>query len=103
MHYEDVALEAMVLKDLVLRDFLRTRYLEPIIGTRPDGIGLVDTLRAYFSVARNGAAASAALGVSRQTVISRLRTVEERIGRPLQSCALALELTVRVSDLDPGD
>jgi PucR C-terminal helix-turn-helix domain len=86
VHYEEVPLEASVVGDPLLRDFLRRRYLEPLKCGRAEGAGLLETLRAYFSLARNGASTSACLGVSRQTVINRLHTVEERIERPLASC-----------------
>jgi PucR C-terminal helix-turn-helix domain/GGDEF-like domain len=98
--YEDRALEASIAQDQVLADYLRRRYLQPIRGDRADGEALLGTLKAYFSTARNAVSAAALLGISRQTVANRLRAIEERLGLPLQSCAVALEVAVRLGDLD---
>jgi hypothetical protein len=100
VRYEDVALEASAIQDPVLSSFLRHRYLEPIKQGPRDGEALLETLRAYFSTDRNGASTSAAVGVSRQTVTNRLRAIEERLGRPLQSCTADVELGLRLDDLE---
>ncbi len=60
---------------------------------------LRQTLRAYFAAERNASSTAAALGVSRQTVINRLRVVEERLGRSLGSCAVEVEAALRLEDM----
>jgi len=103
VRYADVALLASVLRDDVLSSSLSELYLAPLARERDGGVALRRTLDAYFSAARNVSSAAAALGVSRQTVNSRLRAIEERIGRPLDSCAAELETVLRLRDLLPGD
>jgi hypothetical protein len=98
--YGDVALLASMLRDTVLASSLRTTYLEPLTQARDGGAALRQTLRAYFAAERNTSSAAAALGVSRQTVINRLRAVEDRLDRPLNSCAMELEAALRLDDLD---
>jgi hypothetical protein len=97
--YEDVALESSASQDPVLSEYLRRRYLIPIIEGRADGATLIETVRTYLATGRNGVSASAALGVSRQTVTNRLRFVEETIGLPLDSCATDLDLALRLADV----
>ena len=99
-YYEDVALTATAMVDPLLGAFLRKRYLEPIGRGRAGDAALLDTLRAYFEADRNGVSASAALGISRQTVTNRLRSVEELVGRSLSSCAADLELALHLHDLE---
>jgi DNA-binding PucR family transcriptional regulator len=47
----------------------------------------------------NASATGAALGIARQTVASRLRAAEERLGRPLEGCAAQLETALRLDAL----
>lgn len=100
VRYGDVALLASVLQDPLLVDSLRTLYLEPLEGGRDGGATLREALRAYFAADRSVASAAAALGVSRQTVGSRLRAAELRLGRPLSSCASELEAALGLGALD---
>lgn len=99
VRYADVALLASVLRDDVLCRSLEEIYLAPLACGRDGGEALRQTLRAYFAANRNAASAAAALGVSRQTVNNRIHAVEERIGRPLDSCATALETALGLTDL----
>lgn len=98
VRYADVAILATVLQDELLLDSLRKLYLEPLEAERDHGATLRETLRAYFAAERSAASAAAALGVSRQTVNTRLRTAEERIGRLLGSCGSELEAVLRVEE-----
>jgi PucR C-terminal helix-turn-helix domain len=43
---------------------------------------------------------AAILGVSRQTVTNRLRAIEQRLGRPLGTCANELEVSLQLEGLD---
>lgn len=99
VRYGDVALLASMLQDPVLVASLGELYLEPLARARDGGAVLRQTLRAYFAAERNTSSTAAALGVSRQTVINRLRAIEERLSRPLGSCAMELEAALRLDDL----
>ena len=85
-------------KDEVLTASLREIYLAPLEAGRDGGAIDRETLCAYFAAGRNGRAAAAALSVSRQTVSSRLRSVEEKIGRSLLACGSDLELALRLAN-----
>ena len=98
-HYADVALLASVLKDDLLASSLKQLYLEPLEKERDGGAAARETLRAYFTADRNISSAAATLGVNRNTVASRLRLVEDRIGRPLGTCA-GIETALRLMELD---
>lgn len=98
VRYVDVAILATILQDGLLLDSLRSLYLEPLEEERDQGETLRETLRAYFAAERSAASAAAVLGVSRQTVNTRLRTAEQRIGRPLGSCGSELEAVLWVEE-----
>lgn len=100
VRYADVAILTTVLQDSLLLDSLRQLYLEPLEVERDQGETLRETLRAYFAAERSAVSAAAALGVSRQTVNSRLRTAEERIGRHLGSCGSELEAVLRAEEFE---
>lgn len=99
VRYADVALQASISQDEVLSTSLRDLYLVPLTEGRDGGATLRRTLRAFFAADRNVSSAAAALGVTRKTVNNRLRTVEERLGRTLSTCALELETTLRLERL----
>jgi purine catabolism regulator len=99
VRYADAALLAAVLADELLADSLRRIYIEPLEEGRDGGQVALETLRAYFEAGGNVSSAAAALGVKRHTITNRLRLVEERIGRPLDSCAAELEVALRLRQL----
>jgi DNA-binding PucR family transcriptional regulator len=96
--YVDIALEAALLRDDVLRDSVRQLYLEPLDCDRE----LLETVRAYLAAGMNAASAASALGISRRTVSNRLRLIEERIGLELGRVYPELALAARLRDLPPG-
>lgn len=98
--YADVALLASILQDDLLATSLNQLYLAPLGAERDGGKALRDTLRAYFTAERNVSSTAAALGVNRQTVVNRLRTIEERFDRSLNSCAVEVEAALRLEGLD---
>lgn len=100
VRYADVALLALILQDDLAASFLRRSYLEPLEAERDGGAALRETLRAYFVAQHNVSSAAAALGVTRQTVASRLRTVEEQLDRRLCECAPELALALRLHAMD---
>jgi hypothetical protein len=99
VRYRDVALLAAAQRDELLRSSLEQVYLVPLSADREGGAALRLTLEAYFHAGHNAASAAAALGVSRQTVNSRLRSAEERLGCPLESCAADLQTALRLRSL----
>jgi hypothetical protein len=96
----DVVLLAAVLRDELLAKSLRETYLAPLDDHGDSGLGLRETLRAYFDAGFNAATAAAALEVDRHTVQRRLRKVEEALDRLLHSCHAELEVALVLEDLD---
>lgn len=102
--YADVALLASAFQDDLLAASLRSIYLSPLADERDGGAALRKTLRAYFAAECNASSTAAALGVSRQTVINRVRAIESRLGRPLRACMTALEIALQLDELGgPAD
>lgn len=99
VRYADVALLASLLRDDLLTASLQRLYLAPLEKDRDGGEAARRTLRAYFAAGHNVSSAAAALDLSRQTVSSRIRTIEEALGRPLHACAAELEAALRMEDL----
>jgi len=99
VRYLDVALLGSVLRDELLSGALTDAYLAPLAEERDGGAALRETLCAYFAAGRQVSSAAASLGVSRQTVGNRLRAIERRIGRPLDSCAVEIEMALRLECL----
>ena len=96
VRYADVALLASTLQDDLLATSLHHIYLRPLEAERDGGEALCRTLQAYFTAERNVSSAAATLGLSRQAVAKRLRVAEQRLGRPLPSCGLDLEVALRL-------
>jgi hypothetical protein len=98
--YSQVALLASVLQDEVLLRSLDHLYRAPLERDHDGGKALRHTLRAYFATGRNVSSTAASLGVGRKTVTKRLRKVELRIGRSLDTCAAELEAVLQLDDLE---
>jgi hypothetical protein len=98
--YGDVALLSAALADEMLARSLTEVYLAPLEDARGGGAALLQTLHAYLGAGRSASSAAAALGVVRNTVNSRLRTVEERLGRTLHPWPAELEIALRLNALD---
>lgn len=99
VRYADVALLAAVMQDDVLTEFLRQRYLVPLESDRDGGVAARQTLRAYFAARGNISSAAAALGANRNTIASRLRTIETKLGMSLDSCSTDLEAALHMDQL----
>jgi DNA-binding PucR family transcriptional regulator len=81
--YDDLSLEALVLRDeRAARDFMR-RELGPLLEDGKRTQILLETLRVYAGCNWNAASTGARLGVHERTVGYRLATIEERLGHPL--------------------
>ena len=101
--YAEVTLLASALKDELLVESLHRLYTEPLAGAPDGGESLRETLRAYFASGRNASCTAERLGISRQTVVNRLRAVEERLGREIEACAADLEVGLALNGLpDPA-
>jgi sugar diacid utilization regulator len=98
--YGDVSVLASILQDDVLEASLRERYLAPLEAQADGGAALRATLRAYIAAERNAASAAAALNVSRRTVSSRLRAVEQLLGSTFGAVASDLEAALQLDELE---
>jgi hypothetical protein len=99
VRYAGVALLASALQDELLRTTLSGLFLAPLEAERDGGATLRQTLRAYFAAGRNVSSTAMSLGVDRKTVNVRLRVAEERLGRPIVTCAPELETALRLDEL----
>jgi len=95
----DVLLEAALLQQEALATSLVETFLSPLDGLGYRGQTARDTLYAYFEAKRNVSSTAHRLGVVRNTVESRLREIEERLGRPLHTCSAQLEVALRLEAL----
>jgi len=98
--YADVALLASMLQDDLLTTSLRQIYLAPLLEDCDRGAVHRESLRAYLDANCNVSSAAAALGVNRHTVTSHLRIIEERLGRPLNTCTAEVDAALRLEALD---
>ena len=99
VRYRDVALIAAVAQDPLLLESLKDMYLKPLSLKGNRGSALRTTLLAYFSSRRNTISAAASLGVSRQTVASRLRVIEGRFKRSVDQDGDLLHAVLRLEAL----
>jgi PucR C-terminal helix-turn-helix domain/GGDEF-like domain len=99
VRYGDVAILAAVLGDELFALSAQELYLAPLALERDGGKALRRTLRAYLATERNASSTAAAIGVSRQTVVNRLRLIEERLARPLASCVAEVDAALRLEEL----
>jgi hypothetical protein len=97
--YADVALVASIVNDDLLTASLHRIYLAPLAQERDGGTAARQTLRAYIDAKQNITSAAAALGVNRNTVASRLHTIEQIVGRPLASCIADLRVVLSLDEL----
>lgn len=98
VRYDCVALEALMVDEARAEAFAE-RELRGIDGGDARSRRLRETLRAYFAAGQNASAAAAMLGVHEHTVAYRLRTIEERIGRPVNARRAELETALRLQAL----
>ena len=100
---DDPLLVAVLQGDLHARS-LHQLFLAPLESERDGGQTLRNTLRAYIAAERNISSAAMALNLNRRTVTKHLRTIEDRLGHPLQSCLAAVDAALRLQDLgvDPS-
>ena len=101
-YYPTVALESVVLRDLpAARDFMLTE-LGPIADEDPRTELLRETLRAYFDTGQNAAATATRIQVHERTVAYRLKSIEDRLGFPLNQRRDELAIALRLADVLRG-
>ena len=96
VRHAEVAVVAAVERDPLASASLRQLYVTPFERMGDRGPDLLRTLGAYLSAGRNGQAAAGALGVSRQAVSDRLRSVERILGKPISAWGADLEIALRL-------
>lgn len=95
--YADVALLVLTLQDQdAARQFVLNE-LGPFASDEPRSKLLRETLSVYFRCGHNGAAAAAALGIHDRTVLYRIRTIEEGLGRSVTARREELALALRLA------
>jgi hypothetical protein len=99
VRYADVALPALALTDLEWARALVARELGPVGGPGPDAATRRDTLRAFLGLGCNASSAAATLGCHRDTVASRVASVEQYRGRTVSDRIADLDLALRLADL----
>ena len=96
VRYSDVAVEALASENLEDARAFLARELGPIGDESKTSRQIRETLSAYFAAEHNAASAAATLGIHQQTVANRLRAAEERLGHPIASRRVELELALRL-------
>lgn len=99
LRYADVALLSLTSRDVMLaREFVQ-RELGFLAEDDPRAEELRATVRAYFDAGHNASATANCLSLNDRTVGYRLRTVEERLGRPLLARRDELSVALRLFEL----
>jgi DNA-binding PucR family transcriptional regulator len=98
----DRPLLAAALESETLQIRLRA-FLAPLVRRPDSGVALLETLRAYIDTGCNCSSAASLLNVRRQTVTSRLRLVEELLGRQIRTCLAEIDTALRLGELVPED
>lgn len=94
--HADVALELLASADEEAARRFVAGELRALGGPGARAEALRATLAAYFAAGHNAAAAARGLGVHEQTVVNRLRAVEEEVGAPVAQRRAELETALRL-------
>jgi hypothetical protein len=97
--FADVLLLVPAVEDEQRGNSLISIYLSPLEASSVKNPTLKETLRAYFEAELNTTATAARLKVDRRTAMTRLRTVEERLGFPIYKRHAELEVALRLDQL----
>jgi len=95
----DVILDSAAIRDPWLARSLVETYVAPLDGSGISGADLRKTLQAYFQADQTAVNAAIVLGIERRTVERRLRRVESILGQPIKTCAVQLQVALRVEEL----
>jgi len=99
VRYADIPLLASTYHDDLLATSLHKLFLAPLEQERDGGKAARETLRAYFTTNGNISSTAVVLAVSRPTITTRLRTIEGKIDRPIDSARAEIELALNLQDL----
>jgi DNA-binding PucR family transcriptional regulator len=94
--YSDVAVETLASENPEEARSFVDRELGELGADSAVSARIRETLAAYFAAGHNAASATTTLGVHQQTVANRLRAAEERLGHPIGSRRVELELALRL-------
>lgn len=97
--YRDVALEALLLRDLPAANEFVLQELGPLLDGSARSRTLLETVRAYYATGHNASATGLRLGVNERTVAYRLRSVEEALGHNVWARRDEIAAAIRVSGL----
>lgn len=99
LRYDEVALEALVLRDRqAMGDFV-DRELRGLDEAESRTDLLRDTLKAYFKAGQNAAATASAIHVHERTVAYRLRSIEQRLGISINARRDEIAVALRLADI----
>jgi hypothetical protein len=96
IRYADVAVESLASENREDACAFVERELGAINDESTTSTRIRDTLSAYFAAEHNAASAAATLGIHQQTVANRLRSAEDRLGHPIGSRRVELEVALRL-------
>lgn len=96
--YRSIAAISPFLDDPEAMTELVATELVGLIGRDENGARLRETTLAYLRAGGSARDAAAALGVHKNTVLYRLRAIEEALGRPLSGRRLSLEVALELVD-----
>jgi PucR-like helix-turn-helix protein/diguanylate cyclase with GGDEF domain len=103
IRYDDVALEAVLLCDVLAARRFVERELGPLASPESRHRILCDTLAAYLQSGCNAAAAAGLLHISDRTVAYRIHSIEDLLGRSVLARSSELAAAVRLHRvLTPG-
>ena len=94
--YDDVSLEALMLRDERAAQNFVARELGPLLDGDKRTQILLETLGAYVSSGWSAASTGARLGVHERTIGYRVATIEQRLGRPLATRRDELGVALRL-------
>lgn len=97
--YEDVAVVAPFLADPEATRELVARELGPLATADEPTARLRETLLAWLRAAGSARDAAAAIGVHKNTVLYRLRGIEQAVGHPLDKRRLQIEIALEIVDV----
>jgi hypothetical protein len=96
LRYADVAVESLAGENPAEARAFVARELRGIADDSAASARIRETLAAYFAAEHNAASAAATLGIHQQTVANRLRAAEERLGHPVGTRRVELEVALRL-------
>jgi len=97
--YRDVALEALLLRDLPAAHEFVVQELGPLLDNSRRSNTLLETIKVYFATGHNASATGARLMVNERTVAYRLRSVEVALGTTVWERRDEIAAAIRVAGL----